>query len=53
MLHDLILVLDPFVMSGHTSGLRHISFIGGSEHMVSCGDDRTVRFWERSSGKVR
>jgi len=42
---------DPFVMSGHTSGLRHISFIGGSEHMVSCGDDRTVRFWERSSGK--
>jgi len=42
---------EPFVMSGHSSGLKHISFIGNRERMVSCADDRTVRFWERSSGK--
>ena len=43
---------DPFIISGHTSGLRHISFLGKGEKIVSCADDRTVRFWERSTGKV-
>lgn len=42
---------DPFIISGHTSGLRHISFLGKGEKIVSCADDRTVRFWERSTGK--
>lgn len=46
------LFLDPFIISGHTSGLRHISFLGTGEKIVSCADDRTVRFWERSTGKV-
>ena len=43
---------EPFVIQGHTSGLRHVSFIGNGDRMVSCADDRTVRIWERSSGKV-
>ena len=43
---------DPFVISGHTSGLRHISFLGNGEQIVSCADDRTVRFWDCSTGKV-
>ena len=43
---------DPFIISGHTSGLRHISFIGSGDRIVSCADDRTVRFWESSTGKV-
>ncbi|KZS20918.1 Serine-threonine kinase receptor-associated protein, partial [Daphnia magna] len=42
---------DPFIISGHTSGLRHIAFLGNGEKIVSCADDRTVRFWERSTGK--
>merc|ERR1712071_209597 len=42
---------DPFVISGHTSGLRHISFLGNGEQIVSCADDRTVRFWDCSTGK--
>jgi WD40 repeat protein len=49
----LLFFLDPFIISGHTSGLRHIAFLGKGEKIVSCADDRTVRFWERSTGKVQ
>lgn len=43
---------DPFIISGHTSGLRHISFLSKADRIVSCADDRTIRFWECSTGKV-
>jgi serine-threonine kinase receptor-associated protein len=49
----LLFFLDPFIISGQTSGLRHIAFLGKGEKIVSCADDRTVRFWERSTGKVQ
>ncbi|RZB38663.1 serine-threonine kinase receptor-associated protein [Asbolus verrucosus] len=41
----------PEVFSGHTSGIRHVLFFRNDTHLVSCADDKTLRVWERASGK--
>nr|CAD7197863.1 unnamed protein product [Timema douglasi] len=43
---------EPQVFSGHTSGIRHVLFFRDDTHLVSCADDRTLRVWDISSGKV-
>lgn len=41
----------PEVFSGHTSGIRHVSFFRNDTHLVSCADDKTLRVWDRASGE--
>ncbi|KAJ8915128.1 hypothetical protein NQ315_000380 [Exocentrus adspersus] len=41
----------PEVFSGHTGGIRHVSFFRDDTHLVSCADDKTLRVWDRASGK--
>ncbi|XP_023017348.1 serine-threonine kinase receptor-associated protein wmd [Leptinotarsa decemlineata] len=42
---------SPEVFSGHTSGIRHVLFFRDDTHLVSCADDKTLRVWDRSTGK--
>lgn len=39
------------VYPGHTSGIKHVIFFRGDKNIVSCADDKTVRVWDRLSGK--
>lgn len=32
--------------------IRHVMFFRNDTHLVSCADDKTVRVWDRTSGKV-
>ncbi|XP_044252957.1 serine-threonine kinase receptor-associated protein [Tribolium madens] len=41
----------PEEFTGHTSGIRHVIFFRNDTHLVSCADDKTLRVWDRSSGK--
>lgn len=42
---------SPQIFSGHTSGIRHVIFCRNDTHVVSCGDDKTVRVWDRVTGQ--
>ncbi|XP_018329759.1 serine-threonine kinase receptor-associated protein [Agrilus planipennis] len=42
---------NPAVFSGHTSGIRHALFFRDDAQLVSCADDKTLRVWDRASGK--
>lgn len=42
---------SPTVFSGHTSGVRHVLFFRNDTHLVSCADDKSLRVWDRVSGK--
>lgn len=44
------IVLQKF--SGHTSGIRHVSFFRNDTALVSAGEDNTVRIWDRNTGSV-
>lgn len=46
------LFAGPEVFSGHSSGIRHVLFFRNDSCLVSCADDKTVRVWDRASGKV-
>jgi WD40 repeat protein len=39
----------PYVLSGHTSGVRTLEFTGDGMRLVSGSDDQTVRLWPLSS----
>jgi len=41
----------PQVYSGHTSGIKHVIFFRDDKAMVSCADDKSLRVWDRNSGK--
>ncbi|XP_075230605.1 serine-threonine kinase receptor-associated protein wmd [Lycorma delicatula] len=42
---------SPVVMSGHTSGVRHVYFFHNNTRVVSVADDKTLRVWDRTSGQ--
>lgn len=42
---------SPEIFSGHTAGIRHVLFFRNDTHLVSCADDKTLRVWDRSTGK--
>ncbi|XP_011498271.1 PREDICTED: serine-threonine kinase receptor-associated protein [Ceratosolen solmsi marchali] len=42
---------EPQIFSGHTSGLRHVSFYENDTLLVSCAEDKTMRVWDRHNGK--
>jgi len=43
---------EPKVMfEGHTSGIKQVLFTPNDRQLISCSDDKTLRFWESSSGK--
>ncbi|XP_071444093.1 serine-threonine kinase receptor-associated protein [Hetaerina americana] len=42
---------EPTKLAGHTAGIRHVYFFRNGTHLVSCGDDRTLRVWDRTSGQ--
>lgn len=48
----LFIILDPTIFAGHTSGIRHVIFFRNDTHLVTCADDKTLRVWDRASGKV-
>ena len=39
------------VGKGHTQAVRHALFAHNDEWIISTSDDKTVRFWERSTGQ--
>lgn len=44
---------EPQVFSGHTGGLKHVLFMKDGKQMLSCAEDKTIRVWDKASGKVR
>lgn len=42
---------SPDVFYGHTAGIRHVLFFRNDRCLVSCADDKTIRIWDRNSGK--
>ena len=43
---------EPKVMfEGHTSGIKQVLFTPNDRQLISCSDDKTLRFWDSSSGK--
>ena len=43
---------EPQVFSGHTGGLKHVLFMEDGNKILSCAEDKTVRCWDKSTGKV-
>ena len=43
----LILIL----LSGHTAGIKQALFNTDERRLISCGDDKTLRFWDIASGQ--
>lgn len=41
----------PVTFSGHTSGIRHVSFFRNDTHLVSCADDKSLRVWDRNTNQ--
>lgn len=41
------------MFSGHTGGLKHVLFMKDGKQMLSCAEDKTIRVWDKASGKVR
>ncbi|XP_066600240.1 serine-threonine kinase receptor-associated protein-like [Prorops nasuta] len=41
----------PQIFSGHSSGIRHVTFFNNDTCLVTCSDDKTLRVWDKSSGK--
>lgn len=39
------------IFSGHTSGIRHITFFDNNSALITCADDKTLRVWDRNSGQ--
>lgn len=39
------------MFSGHTSGIRHVTFFNNDTNLVSCADDKTLRVWDKNSGQ--
>ena len=35
---------------GHTSGIKQVLFNADERQLISCADDKTLRFWDISSG---
>lgn len=42
---------DSAVFSGHTGGLKYVTFFRGDSQLISCSDDKTIRVWDRTSGQ--
>ncbi|XP_014214063.1 serine-threonine kinase receptor-associated protein isoform X2 [Copidosoma floridanum] len=42
---------EPQVFTGHTNGIRHVTFFENDTLLATCADDKTLRVWERSSGQ--
>ncbi|XP_017786885.1 PREDICTED: serine-threonine kinase receptor-associated protein [Nicrophorus vespilloides] len=42
---------SPEVFSGHTAGIKHVILFRNDKNIVSCADDKTLRVWDRTSGK--
>lgn len=42
---------EPQVFSGHTGGLKHVLFMKDGKQMLSCAEDKTIRVWDKASGK--
>lgn len=46
-------LMDHLVtLAGHTKAVSGIALHQGGNLMISCGYDRTIRIWERSTGKL-
>ncbi|KAG7189447.1 hypothetical protein KM043_017147 [Ampulex compressa] len=41
----------PQTFSGHTNGIRHVTFFKDDTMLVTCADDKTLRVWDRTSGQ--
>ncbi|XP_011700896.1 PREDICTED: serine-threonine kinase receptor-associated protein isoform X1 [Wasmannia auropunctata] len=41
----------PQIFSGHTSGIRHVTFFDNNSALITCADDKTLRVWDRNSGQ--
>lgn len=39
------------MFSGHKSGIRHVTFFNNDTALITCGDDKTLRVWDRKSGQ--
>ena len=39
------------VFSGHSGGVRHVTFFDNDTLLITCSDDKTLRIWDRKSGQ--
>lgn len=39
------------IFSGHTCGIRHVTFFENNSALITCADDKTLRVWDRNSGQ--
>ncbi|KAJ8669041.1 hypothetical protein QAD02_000300 [Eretmocerus hayati] len=42
---------EPQVFSGHSSGIRHVTFFDNDKLLITCSDDKSLRVWDRASGQ--
>ena len=47
----LIQILILILFSGHTAGIKQALFNTDERRLISCGDDKTLRFWDIASGQ--
>ncbi|XP_037069609.1 serine-threonine kinase receptor-associated protein-like [Pollicipes pollicipes] len=43
---------EPQLFKGHTASIKKVMFLPDGETVISCGDDKSLRVWDRRTGEA-